>query len=231
MAIAILLAAGTGNRFNDSIPKQLIELHGKPVLEHSLEVLYEHDLIDEIILVVSKELSNRVREIAQPYAKKVNQIIEGGNTRSASSFAGLKSIESVDNPKIIIHDSARPFISDEMISACIKALDSYEAVSVAVPSKETTFEVQASEVIRIPSRDSLMRAQTPQGFRLQRIVAGHKRLETDKLFSPTDDCGVIAKYFPNIAIGVIPGSEKNIKITFPEDILTAQAILREENLR
>ena len=123
MAIAILLAAGTGNRFNDSIPKQLIELHGKPVLEHSLKVLYEHDLIDEIILVVSKELSNRVREIAQPYAKKVNQIIEGGNTRSASTFAGLKSIESVDNPKILIHDSARPFISDEMISACIKALD------------------------------------------------------------------------------------------------------------
>ena len=86
MAIAILLAAGTGNRFDDSIPKQLIELHGKPVLEHSLEVLYEHDLIDEIILVVSKELSNRVREIAQPYAKKVNQIIEGGNTEICIKF-------------------------------------------------------------------------------------------------------------------------------------------------
>ncbi|MGB1677947.1 MAG: 2-C-methyl-D-erythritol 4-phosphate cytidylyltransferase, partial [Acidimicrobiales bacterium] len=138
MAIAILLAAGTGNRFNESIPKQLIELHGKPVLEYSLEVLYEHDLIDEIILVVSKELSNSVRDIAQPYEKKVNQIIEGGNTRSESSFAGLKSIKTINNPKILIHDSARPFISVEMISACIEALDSYEAVSVAVPSKETT---------------------------------------------------------------------------------------------
>ena len=230
MAIAILLAAGTGNRFNDSIPKQLIDLHGKPVLEHSLKVLYEHDLIDEIILVVSKELSNRVREIAQPYARKVNQIIEGGNTRSASSFAGLKSIESVDNPKIIIHDSARPFISDEMISACIKALDSYEAVSVAVPSKETTFEVQASEVIRIPSRDSLMRAQTPQGFRLHRIISGYKQLKNDESFALTDDCGVIAKYFPDTPIGIIHGSERNIKITFPEDILTAEAMLKQENL-
>jgi len=75
-----------------------------------------------------------------------------------------------------------------------------------------------------------MRAQTPQGFRLQRIVAGHKRLETDELFSPTDDCGVIAKYFPKVPIYVIPGSERNIKVTFPEDILIAQAILREENL-
>ena len=69
-----------------------------------------------------------------------------------------------------------------MISACIKALDSYEAVSVAVPSKETTFEVQASEVIRIPNRDSLMRAQTPQGFRLQRIMEGHKRLRLINYF-------------------------------------------------
>jgi len=230
MAIAILLAAGTGNRFNDSIPKQLIELHGKPVIEHSLEVLYEHDLIDEIILVVSKDLSARVREISQPYARKGKKIIEGGNTLSESSFSGLKSIETVENPKILIHDSARPFISAEMISACIEALDAYEAVSVAVPSKETTFEVEGSEVLRIPSRDSLMRAQTPQGFRLQRIVEAHKKLKTDKLFSPTDDCGVIAKYFPKIPIGVIPGSEKNIKITFPEDILTAQAILRDENL-
>ena len=231
MATAILLAAGTGTRFNDSVPKQLMELDGKPLIEHSLEVLYEHDLVDEIILVVSKELSSRVREISKPYTKKVQQIIEGGNTRSESSFAGLKSIKSGDNPKVLIHDSARPFISEEMISGCVEALDAYEAVSVAVPSKETTFEVEESEVLRIPSRDSLMRAQTPQGFRLQRIVAGHKKLEIDELFSPTDDCGVIAKYFPNIAIGVIPGSEKNIKITFPEDILIAQAILREENLR
>ena len=100
MAIAILLAAGTGNRFNDSVPKQLMELDGKPLIEHSLEVLYEHDLIDEIILVVSKELSGRIREISQPYTKKVQQIIEGGNTRSESSFAGLKSIKSGDNPKV-----------------------------------------------------------------------------------------------------------------------------------
>ena len=208
MAIAILLAAGTGNRFDDSIPKQLIELHGKPVLEHSLEVLYEHDLIDEIILVVSKELSNRVREIAQPYAKKVNQIIEGGNTRSASSFAGLKSIESVGNSKILIHDGARPFISDEMISECIKALDTYDAVSVAVPSNETTFEVEEGEVRRIPDRNSLMRAQTPQGFRLQRIISGHKQLKNDESFAPTDDCGVIAKDISRILLLVLSMGQK-----------------------
>ena len=230
MAIVVLLAAGTGTRFNHSRPKQLEELDGKPLIEYSLKVFYDHAQVDEINIVTSEDLIDRITEISRPYTNKVKQIIKGGSTRSESSFAGLVSIKSNSNSKVIIHDAARPFISSEIISECIKALDTYDAVSVAVPSNETTFEVEGSEVLRIPSRDSLMRAQTPQGFRLQRIVEAHKKLKTDKLFSPTDDCGVIAKYFPKVPIGVIPGSEKNIKITFPEDILTAQAILRDENL-
>ena len=117
-----------------------------------------------------------------------------------------------------------------MISECIKALDTYDAVSVAVPSNETTFEVAEGEVRRIPDRNSLMRVQTPQGFRLQRIISGHKHLKNDESFAPTDDCGVIARYFPDTPIGIIHGSERNIKVTFPEDILIAEAMLKEENL-
>ena len=230
MTIVVLLAAGTGTRFNDSLPKQLEELDGKPLIEYSLRVFHDHEQVDEINIVTSDGLIERVTEISRPYKNKVKQIIKGGSTRSESSFAGLASIKSNGNLKVLIHDAARPFISSEIISECIKALDTYDAVSVAVPSNETTFEVEEGEVHRIPERNSLMRAQTPQGFRLQRIIAAHKKLKTDESFTPTDDCGVIAKYFPETPIGIINGSERNIKVTFPEDILTAQAMLKEENL-
>ena len=230
MTIVVLLAAGTGTRFNDSLPKQLEELDGKPLIEYSLRVFHDHEQVEEINIVTSDGLIERVTEISRPYKNKVKQIIKGGSTRSESSFAGLASIKSNGNSKVLIHDAARPFISSEIISECIKALDTYDAVSVAVPSNETTFEVEEGQVDRILNRNSLMRAQTPQGFRLQRIIAAHKKLKTDESFTPTDDCGVIAKYFPETPIGIIYGSERNIKVTFPEDMLTAQAMLKEENL-
>ena len=230
MAIVVLLAAGTGTRFNHSLPKQLVNLDGKPLIEHSIKVFYDHEEVDEITIVTSSELIERITEISKPYESKVKQIIKGGETRSESSFAGLESIKSNANLKVLIHDGARPFISFEMISECIKALDAYDAVSVAVPCNETTFEVKEGEVFRIPDRNSLMRAQTPQGFRLQRIISGHKQLKNDESFVPTDDCGVIAKYFPETPISIIKGSERNIKVTFPQDILTAETLLNEENL-
>jgi len=230
MVIVLLLAAGTGTRFNHSLPKQLEQLDGKPLIEYSLKVFNDHEQVDEINIVTSDELIDRVTEISRPYTNKVKQIIKGGSTRSESSFAGLVSIKSNVNSKVLIHDAARPFISPKIISECIEALDTYDAVSVAVPSNETTFEVEEGQVDRILNRNSLMRAQTPQGFRLQRIIAAHKKLKTDESFTPTDDCGVIAKYFPETPIGIIYGSERNIKVTFPEDMLTAQAMLKEENL-
>ncbi|MBT95441.1 MAG: 2-C-methyl-D-erythritol 4-phosphate cytidylyltransferase [Acidimicrobiaceae bacterium] len=232
MVIVVLLAAGTGNRFRNSTPKQLAELDGKPLIEHSLEVFYQHNQIDEINIVVSKELISRVSEISQPYATKVKQITEGGNTRSESSFAGLVSIGTDTNPKILIHDAARPFISSEMISECIEALDVFDAVSMATPSNETVFEVEEGIISRIPNRERLMRAQTPQGFRLETIIAGYERMKADDTsFTPTDDCGVVEKYLPEIPIGVIRGPNENIKITFPKDLHLAQAILEADDKR
>lgn len=232
MVIVLLLAAGTGNRFRNSTPKQLAGLDGKPLIEHSLEVFYQHDQIDEINIVVSKELISRVSEISQPYTTKVKQITQGGNTRSESSFVGLASIESNTNPKILIHDAARPFISSEMISECIEALDVFDAVSMATPANETILEVEEGIVSRIPNREHLMRAQTPQGFRLETIIAGYKKMKADDTsFTPTDDCGVVEKYLPDIPIGIIRGSEENIKITFPKDLHLAQAIIEAEDNR
>ena len=94
MAIVLLLAGGTGERFKYSLPKQLAELDGKPLIEHSLKVFYDHEQVDEINIVASSELIDSITEISQPYTNKVKQITQGGNTRSESSFAGLISIKS-----------------------------------------------------------------------------------------------------------------------------------------
>ncbi len=229
MAIVLLLAAGAGNRFRNPTPKQLVELDGKPLMAHSLEVFYQHNQVDEIHIVASKELISRVSEISQPYMAKVKQITQGGNTRAESSFAGLASIKSNTNQKILIHDAARPFISSKMVSECIEALDAFDAVSLALPLNETVFEVEEEIVRRIPNREHLMRAQTPQGFRLETVIAAYKKMNTDSSFSPTDDCGVVEKYLPETPIGIIRGSEENIKITFPKDLYLAQAIIKAEN--
>ena len=185
-------------------------------------MFYDHEQVDEINIVTSEDLIDRVTEISRPYTNKVKQIIKGGGTRSESSFAGLVSIKSNGNSKVLIHylNGSRPFVSSQLISECVKALDTYDAVSVAVPSNETTFEVEEGEVRRIPDRNSLMRAQTPQGFRLQRIISGHKQLKNDESFYPKD------YRFPGTPIGIIFRKKQPF-----QDILTAQAILREENLR
>ena len=227
MTIVILLAAGSGTRFEHSVPKQLIELNKRPLIEHSLDVFCTHPKIDEVIIVTSKELLDPVKRLSKPYSAKVQRIIKGGSTRSESSFLGLEAIQSRDNPKVLIHDAARPFVSPDMITGCVNALDQYDAVSVVVPAKETIFKVIEGRVKQIPDRNFLMTAQTPQGFRLETIKKGYEKIKDDSLSSLTDNCGVIAKYLPDTPIGVIEGTEKNLKITYPVDILMAQAISEE----
>ena len=98
-----------------------------------------------------------------------------------------------------------------------------------MPVKETIFETVKDEVISIPDRTKYVRAQTPQGFRLETIKAAHEQLNADGSFTPTDDCGIVMKYLPNTSIGVVDGDEKNIKITYPIDMILAKAIYDETN--
>ena len=219
---AIILASGSGNRFGGDLPKQFTKIAGRTILERSIEVfegVNGVNGIDSIILVVTPQYKELAAEIVRKNNyKKVFKIIEGGKLRKDSSFNGVFAIED-EEANVLIHDCARPFISEEVVKNCIRALETHNAVGVAIPSTDTIIEVKDGIIKNIPMRDTLMRVQTPQCFKLSLIKKAHELSKNDTDF--TDDCGLILKH--NLAdIFVVEGNRENIKITYPEDTLLAE---------
>jgi 2-C-methyl-D-erythritol 4-phosphate cytidylyltransferase len=155
----------------------------------------------------------------------MRHIIPGGKERWESSVNAIRlyqdKLESAQfaTANILLHDAARPFVSQRIISDVCEALKEHEAVVVAIPSTDTVYEMQNGCVARIPNRSTIMRAQTPQAFRLS-LIAEAYAVETQYIASvqATDDCGVVHKNLPNIPIHIVLGEEQNKKITFKEDI-------------
>ena len=156
-------------------------------------------------------------------SKKVSKLLNGGETRKDSSFIGITAVND-DEANVIIHDCARPFLTQKIISDCVEALKFYEAIDVAIPSADTIIEVDESNVIKnIPNRSKLRRGQTPQCFRLSTIKKAHELSKDDKNF--TDDCGLVVKY--NLAdVYVVEGDIENIKVTYPSDIFVADRLFQ-----
>ena len=214
--IVLILASGTGSRCGLDYPKQFALIRGKCILQHTIEKFQNNCLIDEIILVTNKEYIDKVKNLSAEYSKVVN-VIAGGETRKDSSYNGICSITD-DEANVLIHDGVRPLVSDEIISNCVKALESYSAVCVTIQSTDTIFETDNDGIIKnIPDRRCLRRAQTPQCFKLSLIKKAHEMAKNDNSCSVTDDCGLIMNY--KLAdIRAISGSNDNIKITYKEDI-------------
>ena len=219
----IILASGVGARYKSDIPKQFVKIAGKTVLEHTLDVFEKSDYIDEIVLVITPDYRNIAEEILlKNNYKKVKKLLNGGDTRKESSFIGISSIED-EEANVLIHDCARPFLSERVIKECTEALKRYEAVDVAVPTPDTIIKVKDDVIENIPERKSLMRGQTPQCFRLSLIKKAHEMSKNDQNF--TDDCGLIVKY--NLGnVYVVEGDMENIKITYPSDIFMADRLFQ-----
>ncbi len=214
--IALLLASGSGSRCGLDYPKQFAKIADKTILEISVENFENHNLIDEIIIVTNSEYVEKVKKIINKY-KKVSNVIAGGATRKDSSFNGISAIRD-EEANVLIHDAVRPLITTEIITNCIKSLESNKAVCVAIPSTDTIFVIDEDDkIVSIPKRKFLRRAQTPQGFRLSLIRTAHQKANLDKNCLVTDDCGLIMNYTDS-KIHVVEGSEDNIKVTFIDDI-------------
>ncbi len=213
--IAVILASGTGSRFGTDIPKQFYRIKDKTVLEMSVEAFQDNSGIDEIIVVSNPDFIEETSKLSLKYSK-VSQIVAGGDTRQQSSYNGVFSVED-DNANVLIHDAARPFISQNIISNCIEALKTHKAVNVAIESSDTIFEIDENNIIKaMPQRKFLRRCQTPQCFDINIIKKAHELALNDN-FSATDDCGLVFQY--NLSeIYVVEGSVENIKITYPDDI-------------
>jgi 2-C-methyl-D-erythritol 4-phosphate cytidylyltransferase len=214
---AIILASGTGTRCQNNLPKQFLKIGDKTILEHTLDIFETNNNIDGIILVITAQYKQKAADLTKSY-KKIIKITEGGETRKVSSYIGVNSIEE-DNANVLIHDCARPLLSQKVLNECIEALKKHNAIVTAIPSSDTIIEIENREVINIPDRAKLMRVQTPQCFRLPLIKKAHELSLNDNDF--TDDCGLVLKY--NLAkVHIVEGDINNIKITYPQDIKFAQ---------
>ncbi len=226
---AIVLAAGQGKRMNTNVAKQFLILEGKPVLYYSLKAFAESS-VDEIILVTGSGQVDYCREdiVERYHIQKVSHVIEGGAERYDSVYKALKCIEATDY--VLIHDGARPFLSDALINLSIEMVQKYKACILGTPVKETIKVVdQEGYIIDTPERKTLWSAQTPQGFAYQSIRKAYDMLYEDKEHTRsfiTDDAMVYETYIGK-PVKIIMGDYNNLKLTTEEDYQRAQAFAKE----
>jgi len=213
MNIAIILASGSGTRFDPEIPKQYIEIGNKKIIQYSIDAFTISKFIDQIIIVVTNKY---VEEISMQNPNHI--VVVGGESRVESSYNGLLACPK-NSKKILIHDAARPFVSQKIIKSCIDGLDRYKAVVTSIPATDTVIKVVDNEVINVEDRKHLFFNQTPQGFDYKTIMNAHKINKKDV----TDDISLLD--LNQTKCKIIQGSPQNIKITTLEDIHTAKSIL------
>lgn len=220
------MAGGVGKRVGGDIPKQLLNVGGKPVIEYTVSAFELNPDIDEICLVSHKDWMSEMENIvARAGFRKVKHIIAGGKERSDSSKAAV-SLYTCDDDILLIHDGARPLVSQRIISDCVTAMWHYNAAGVAVPATDTVWQADADRhLAAIPPRSTLFQAQTPQVFRRGLIARAYRMAETDTAFRPTDDCSVVAQYLTDEKIKIVEGESRNMKITNPQDLLLMQMLL------
>jgi len=230
--VAVVLGGGTGTRFGAALPKQLLTLGGKTLVEHCVAAFSSFPRLDgapgfdEILLVMPPAYHDDAKRLV---GTQVSAIIAGGATRPDSVRNALTHIAARHDRSetgVLIHDAARPLVTQRIIADCIAALNDHDAVGTAVPTSDTILVVANNAIAHVPPRETLYRAQTPQCFRLETIAKAHALAAADPAFTPTDDCGVVLRYLPDTPVYVIPGSESNIKVTYPSDLAIAEALLR-----
>ena len=230
MNIAVVLAGGTGSRMNADKPKQFLDLEGKTVIEHSIDAFEQHPAIDAVAVVVHPQYKDLMQEIiSRRNWKKVKHLIDGGSERYLSTLNAVAAfLDMPDDTNLIFHDAARPWVSQPIIDRVVDALQDHEAVGAGIPSTDTVWEVNVDFtakqigghfISRIPQRERMYRAQTPQAFRLPLIRDAYQRALQDSNFRTTDDCGVVWRYMSEVKVHVVEGEERNRKITFPSDLM------------
>lgn len=215
--VAIILAGGIGSRLGLSTPKQFFKVAGKMVIEHTVDAFEHNQYIDEIALVSNPVYIPEVENLILKNSwKKVKKVLKGGKERYDSSLSAIQAYANQD-VNLIFHDAVRPLVSQRIIDDVVKALQTYQAIDVALPSADTIIEIEGDFISNIPDRSRLKRGQTPQAFHIETIRKAYEIALTDPNFKVTDDCGVVKKYLPETPVYVVAGEESNMKLTYKED--------------
>lgn len=215
MITAIILAGGNSLRFRGDTPKQFTQIAGRSLLDFSVTTFSDTPAIDNIIIVVPIQFEDELK------AKYPNhKIIVGGQTRKESSFNGLLAC-STSTKKVLIHDAARIFITQDLIENCIMALSNADSVTLAIPAIDTIAIQKDNIITKMDERSSMIAIQTPQGFDYSKICFAHSNYKGNA----TDDMRLMFEL--GYKCKVIQGHEDNYKITTIKDFQRSQAIVKE----
>ena len=238
-AAGIVLAGGKGSRMQSDVPKQYMELLGKPLLYYALKAFEESDVESVVLVTAEGEEDYCRKELVERYGfTKVVAITAGGAERYASVWNGLKCLkdrdamaqgESGETDIVLIHDGARPLVTAELINRLIAETEQYGACVAGMPVKDTIQMTDERGTITLtPKRDSLWTAQTPQAFEFSLAYDAYEQLMAESEINVTDDAMVVGMY-KEIPIHMVRGSYTNIKVTTPEDLVLAEAFLLHRN--
>jgi len=228
---ALICAAGQGKRMGLGHNKLFLELEGEPVLIHTLKVWEKHERIRHIVVVVAREERELIdKMIVEAGLTKVRPLTMGGTERQQSVFNGLNSYEAKERPDmILIHDGARPFITESLIDQVIEATEEYGAAVLAVPVKDTIKQATKNKFIdKTLDRSKLWSIQTPQAFRYTEIIKAHQQAEILGI-QATDDAALMEVLGHQVYL--VEGDYTNIKLTTPEDIELAEFLLKKRRNR
>lgn len=227
MNIAMIIAGGSGSRMHQDIPKQFLTVNEKPVIIYTLEVFQKHPAVDEIVVVCIEGWEQVLwAYIRQFNLTKVTAVVKGGDCGQNSIYRGLEEIARKHVPEdiVLIHDAIRPMVSEEIISDCISKTAEYGSAVACIPCAEAMLVSENQEnSSRIFNRDHLKRTQTPQGFRVGKLLDMHKKALKQGITNSTASCTLMIEMGEGVHFS--KGSEKNLKLTTVEDIDIFKALL------
>ena len=225
---ALIFAGGTGKRMNTkTLPKQFLELHGKPIIIHTIEHFESHPEIKDIVVVCVDDWLDYCKDLLAKFnIKKVSQVVPGGETGQMSIFNGLETLREKyqgNDDYVLIHDGVRPLIDEEIISKNIESVKKYGTAITVKPVIETVVQVDEEDIINnVIERSTCQTAVAPQSFVLSEIYSLHMRAQAEKLFDMTDSA-TLARYY-GLSLHTVMGGSENIKITTPSDFYIFRAI-------
>ena len=228
MNVAIIAAAGQGTRLAGKRPKQFLELAGIPIIFHTLKAFEQCEVIEEIIVVIPAHESAGFLSFADKYdLRKLARVVPGGATRAESVLRGLEAVPEVTTDIVAVHDGVRPFVTPDEITRTVEAAKLEGAAILVSSPVDTMKEVRDGVVVRTLNRAQLRNALTPQCFRYK--LLRHAYEQTD-VFDPelTDESSLVERL--RVRVAIVEGSSRNIKITQPEDLAIAEAMLKEMSL-
>lgn len=230
MNIAIVFAGGSGVRMGAGIPKQFLEINGKPVIVHTLQLFQYHDEIDKIYVSILEDYQGYMEELVEEYRlTKVVAVLPGGETAQDSIYNALKRAEA-ENPEdsvVLLHDGVRPFVSYEVISDNIAGVhECGNAITCTSCNETILISEDGRQVDSVPYRKNTFSAQAPQSFYLKEIIAAHDvvRARPERYENMVDACTIIRSQ--GMTAHMIPGNRGNIKVTTPEDVYMFRALLQ-----